>query len=595
MPIPNKYSHANVLSQFESQGLNDFYRLTSRSHSSSKRSSTIAHSSSTHLSRPHPQPSKSPQENDPYVITDDRPRNPRNNRAASCTKPSYPRLYLEQATTDLRAYDQEHSLMPPNHISHEKKIPSTRSERTARSPQKSARAGRRRAVGPNAKPYRRDNGVTPSTNLSIGNTRPAQRDINQDVSTSRPYTPRTRSLSNETAIYDQQNPVPEKPRELKSTQHGVNLHGYSLRRPPSPPLTPEQSDDFSLDVDSDVLSLPSPPVPQLRPPIPDRSSRRSVHSASSTALSAASDSRSNLNEKTKSKSASQVYRPQDETIFPHRPSLSATISSSSERTRSNVSYPTSPQRVISTPVRRPSLSATTSPPKADSTIVSSPSTSSIKTLGHQETPDEHTNFDLDLEPLPTELYSDLDYETLPREDRTTNADMFSEPSYDLYDLYAPMSGALSSRPASFDSVAPPPIGRMREPPTVLKEIPRPRTDRFIPAKDPPRAIEVESPVIKKFKKRSMSSLLNWRSPTPKGHPYSQMKSGKEPIPVSVSRTSIPSIPTLFPDYRGPFPPAEKPVEALDGPARPGRPAVRPRRHSVQVPSSIERRLSWLKS
>ena len=166
--------------------------------------------------------------------------------------------------------------------------------------------------------------------------------------------------------------------------------------------------------------------------------------------------------------------------------------------------------------RTSSLNATTSPPVLSRTS-SMPSRALVE--------------DDDLESLP----SILDLGILPWEDLKSGPAIFRHnPPVD--------ETPMSSRSSSFDSAVPPPIRRVPNCP-------------MLPDTTPPKLSKTSR--TPKKSRPSISSMLFSRPHTPKAILYSETVPGKLPTRVTVSRTGAPSIPALFPKYRGQFPPAQK--------------------------------------
>ena len=207
--------------------------------------------------------------------------------------------------------------------------------------------------------------------------------------------------------------------------------------------------------------------------------------------------------------------------------------------------------------------------------------------------------DADLESLPP----DIDFNVIPYEDPNAGPAIFRatqlglenpvSPRYEEPNIEPVLSPAtqpgleksishdrpVSSRNSSFDSAAPPPIGLNR---------------RISYA-------SAESYEFKRPKKESRMSLISFlrSSPAPKAVLYSEATQGKLPVPVSVSRTAVPSIPLLFPGYRGQFPPPQK-TQDKDLKAE-LEPRMRPRLdvrtsgvRSLAHMDAAEKRKSWFK-
>ena len=245
---------------------------------------------------------------------------------------------------------------------------------------------------------------------------------------------------------------------------------------------------------------------------------------------------------------------------------------------------------ISISTRASSINATKSPPSVAFSNFSDAMTSPRPApLSHSR--DRGYFDDADLSPLPSEI----DFNVLPYEDpnagpaifRVTqlgvesptsprDEDSFSRPAIvraTQLGMPAPEDEAASSRTSSFDSAAPPPIGLNRRESYATTKSHQPKTP-------------------KKEGKTSLLSFLRSTPTSPKSVLYSDTSHGKPPLSAAVSRTGIPSIPMLFPAYRGRFPPP--PPQRNTGSSRPSLdPGTRAPRSLAHVDAADKRR-SWLK-
>ncbi|KAF6231173.1 hypothetical protein HO173_010673 [Letharia columbiana] len=318
-------------------------------------------------------------------------------------------------------------------------------------------------------------------------------------------------------------------------------------------------------------------LPELQrtrpPPIPQRSARRSP-----------SRQRSIL----RSTNSSVVYLPSE----PPRPETSSAMDSpTNSREGTALHSPTFSPRRFST-------NATMSPQSVSFSNFSETMTSPRRVSFSQSRDREYFE-DADLESLPSEI----DFNVLPYEDHNAGPAIFratqlgiETPVSPRYEnphagpasfrasqpgLGKPVSRdrRVSSRASSFDSAAPPPIGLNR------------RISHAI----------AESYQARMPKKESRMSLLSFlrSTPTPKAVLYSEVTQGKPPVPVSISRTAAPSIPLLFPGYRGQFPPMRKMQDkglrsGLEPRVRPGLNARTSAPRSTAHTDAAEKRKSWFK-
>ena len=164
-----------------------------------------------------------------------------------------------------------------------------------------------------------------------------------------------------------------------------------------------------------------------------------------------------------------------------------------------------------------------------------------------------TSAEIDDLDLPAVLASKIDYNIMPWEDAKYRNALPSA-------LRRAPSQSTSLR-SSFDSAAPPPIslGRL-QPPAPRQSKP---VSKLSPSQPHQTYQTVQQPQPSKPHKsfpKSISSLFHPRTPSPLlSVAYHNTTPGTPPLEISVSRTSIPSIPALFPKYKGPWPPTEDPV------------------------------------
>ena len=349
----------------------------------------------------------------------------------------------------------------------------------------------------------------------------------------------------------------------------VETHGFPPERPPSPPATPDSGKGFSRLPQTEASQKTRPP------PIPQRSTRRSPPRQQSI-LSSTNSSVVNL--------PSEIPRPKTSSaIDPPTNSRKATALHS-------------PTFSIST--RRSSINATMSPQSVSFSDFSE-TMKSPRRVSFSQSRDREYFEDTDLESLPP----DIDFNVLPYENPNAGPAIFRatqlglenpvSPRYEEPNIEPVLSPAtqpgleksishgrpVSSRSSSFDSAAPPPIslnGRISY-------------------------ASAESYEFKTPKKESRMSLISFlRSTTaPKAVLYSEATQGKPPVPVSVSRTAVPSIPLLFPGYRGQFPPPQKTQDkglkaGLEPGMKPGSDARPSGARSTAHMDAAEKRKSWFK-
>ena len=352
----------------------------------------------------------------------------------------------------------------------------------------------------------------------------------------------------------------------------IETHGLPLKRPPSPPATPDSSKSFSLTSHVEQNQRTRPP-----PPIPQRSAWRSPSLKRSVLRSA---------------NSSLVQLPSD----PPRPSTSSAADPPTiSRKGSSLHSPT-----FSIHPRGSSINATRSPQSIQFSDFSQTMTSPQRVSSSQSRDKEYSE-DADLESLPLEV----DFNILPYENPNAGPAIFRatqlgqenpiSPRYENPNASPAFSRAtqlgdekpvpelddrsVSSRASSFDSAAPPPIGFKRRIPQVTVEYLQPKTP-------------------KKESKLSLLSFLR-SAPAPKAVLYSEATQGKLPRPVSGSKTAVPSTSLLFAGHRGQFPSTHKPKDKASesGPEpKKGTGLVTGKRppRSTAHKDAAEKRKSWIK-
>ena len=351
----------------------------------------------------------------------------------------------------------------------------------------------------------------------------------------RPLSNVQRRQSNETAVFPSEDPSSSLPTVNRRSLIETSAPAY-LRHPPSPPLMPENRQSFSLNksLDSSPFLSTNTAAESSIVRVSDRISERSPRSWPSTSLSPNASRSKTPTRATLRRSSRSV------SIVAHNSSLKATAlpdfdSSSSQASSTSIEIPTSLEDLNS--IKETKLSAE---PLFFTDVESLP---------------KHSAEFGEADP-PSELPSEVDYDILPWEDVRYNA----MPT----DLCRPSSPSVSTRASSSDSAAPPPIGLNRfDGPLPDQSNPR----DFLPDRSrpgPPSAVpKTEPPKLQKLARKSLSSIFHSRSRTPISIPYQTTIPGRQPARVSVSRTSVPSIPTLFPNYKGPWPREEIPVKAAN--------------------------------
>lgn len=349
----------------------------------------------------------------------------------------------------------------------------------------------------------------------------------------------------------------------------VETHGFPPERPPSPPATPDSGKSFSLVPQTETAQKTEPP------PIPQRSARRSPPRQQSILSST---------------NSSIVHLPSE---LP-RPKTSSAV----DPPRNSIKPKALQSPTFSISTRRSSINATMSPQSVSFSDFSE-TLKSPRRVSFSQSRDIEYFEDADLESLPP----DIDFNVLPYENPNAGPAVFratqlglenpvspryEEPNIERVPFHTTQSGLgksisrdrpVSSRASSFDSAAPPPIGLNR---------------RISHA-------AAESYQFRTPKKESRMSLISFlrSTPTPKAVLYSEATQGNPPVPVSVSRTAVPSIPLLFPQYRGQFPPPQKTqdkgVKAGHEPRMwPGSDARTSGARSTAHINAAEKRKSWFK-
>ena len=378
---------------------------------------------------------------------------------------------------------------------------------------------------------------------------------------------RRRRLTNETAIWD---PKPSsRPQSAQASQPFIDRKPLAIQQPPTPPLTPKGRnswDDFSLDSEMDELaSLVEKSRIQAIP----------LHDSHQTPpQSISSGSKANLSEY----SSPSVASSRLPSSVSDRPS-SFSSPRHGPQTSSAASPPSTHQSSFSSPPRsRPSARR--------SQTADSVSLLSLSTLSPFDASANHLDLDTDLEPLPPDLCNDPEFAYLPWENPSP-----------AHPQPLPVSRLLrhhstSSRASSFDSVAPPPI-RMN--PHNIKPKEGKRADEsymssteYLQQQQQEQQQSQQSqppsePHLKKAKPSTTFSFLHavraGINPS-KTIPYDSTKRGRPPVSVKVSRTNAPSIPALFPSYRGPFPPSSSSSSSRKIPKSSGSATMTPTRASI---------------
>lgn len=360
----------------------------------------------------------------------------------------------------------------------------------------------------------------------------------------RPLSKFQRTRSNETVIFwpetSSTQPATADRRSLMDAPGPSFLQG-----PPSPPWTPVNRRSFSFDPLLDFV----PPLPTGRnvephsAASPERSSRHDSPISSSTLLST---------------EPSTVSQPSSYTTRP--------------KTASSA-IPKCSSRSLSISARTSSLQASDFSLFDSSKSQASSSSSKIGKHIEEENPAQEIEFEpeplffTELESLPkfcaefgepdlpSELPLDLDYNILPWGDSNHGNTV-------PFALRHPFSPSIPTRESSFDSVAPPPIRLSRLngqiPDQSDPKGPMPNRSRPAPSRAAPKSRPLKA---RKLARKSISSIF--RSQNPISVPYQSTISRAQPIHVSVLRAPAPSIPNLFPNYKGAWPPENTLEKAAD--------------------------------
>ena len=387
----------------------------------------------------------------------------------------------------------------------------------------------------------------------------------------------TRRLSNETAIFVPEStaaiknepsiessviPKPEQPSTSDQSTHPVIAVELSGRQP-APLPTPEQQEEES-DLDFYLDAAPPPIFSDVVRPSTPPPHTRDISSSSSSITFAISPSKA---------TSRSPQSPQSQT-------------SPGIRSRRD-------SRAISISTRSSSLNATSSAPKSLSSKSTTYPTSSGSAQPLPTKP--RTSLDEDLESLPSEVHSEeLQYlsSTTPIPGAVSKP-LVSDPIpptsskpveqvKSVSDQRSPSSASLSTRKTSFDSAAPPPIGRtpnvkvqpsksshlkrllpffrsnpnreqqknlVKPAPSTLTKAP-PANTSTIPQRT--KSMKASAAYDQKSKPISKSPYATISGKV-KSVPYSQTALSTPPAHIAVCRTSAPSILTLFPETRGHWP------------------------------------------
>ena len=333
-------------------------------------------------------------------------------------------------------------------------------------------------------------------------------------------------------------------------QTAVETTAY-VRRPPSPPLTPEDRRSFSLDTFLDY--------------IPSSSNTMAVDTASSRT------SHTNIKRNTEETSSISLCT---------RPSTLSHPNAKLDRLRISPGA-ASRHSIQSLPISTRSSSLRDTASSGFDSIYSRASSWSTRIATSSEglVPAESEAFMkplffTELEALPklsaelkkaglaADIKSNIDHEVLPWEDLECSDALPTE-------IYRPLSPSVSTRASSFDSAAPPPISlsRFNGPlPNRFRPEPRPAVPRIEPSHNP-----------RSTRKSCFSAFHTPTAPT--STPY-QNTIPKQP-PIYVSRGSGPSVSSLYPDHNGPKSPATSanPPKASSMNANPHR------RSSINAPTA----------
>ncbi|KAL9632772.1 MAG: hypothetical protein Q9164_005111 [Protoblastenia rupestris] len=504
--MPNKYSHALVLSNYEANGLTDFDPSSPARRIPSVRSTPFSRSARATKAALQPRGNKP----SPTNLSLSAPRTDTTRiRLQDSPSPPPSRPLRLQHLRIKNSIDTQLPLpqqMPPQHpIPEQKTRPTYAAPEKIYPPRSPPRTARQHAPPTTDNQKRAEQPIVSPKPASRHQRAPSVETLEIAVDDSEwlPSTRLQRRHTNDTAIWDPR-PAETSPTPQVLRQPVVSARKLAPQHPPTPPLTPKARyswESFSLETD---LDEPPPPLPlPTVPPLPNRHPHRPSPGITP----------SELNPQTTSQ---QIPSP------------------SSSRPKTSAGHPNRPPSIAA---RRSSLNPTNSTKLTSLGSLHSDVFSSFSSPA-TSIREPSLDFDTDLEPLPPDLANDPEFSSLPWSNPDTRPAIFRLQQQER----APLS-----RSSSFDSAAPPPISISRDPerrvPAFLNE--------NLPATKPPK-------LTKKFPSPSSSTFSflgrSSRPKTPKGIPYTNTATGKTPAAVSVSRTAAPSIPSLFPSYRGAFPP-----------------------------------------
>lgn len=623
--MPNKYSHSFVLSNYQKQGLtvyNDFECPHHKPRTSLGRSDP--HSSRPSSSKPtsvtsHPTAQSRTSTPPPLPQSRLRLRDSRHLPPLPPTKTTYRPRRLSNDTVNL---DPRASLKLSSHqLSPEKRNPSGRDSfdeydlykqaPPSRSWQQEADIGLHRLRVTDEVDEDLDGGLIFGTQKKGGvATSRSEQEITRPPESvrSEPVRPHhVRRLTSDTAIWNPQSPAARSPlpeqepdgwSKPRRAEHVFRKSSVPAQIPLTPPRTPKSTssmaswEDFSLEPNLDQLAGP---LPSIELP-PGYRIVRHTYDTPPASMSGSSNPSKSVTQLPPTDSCLPVPPLDRPNHFHNYDTPPASMSGSSDPSKSATRLrpvgswlpeplPDRHEQPLPASVR-PSICYSPGPPLTDNdTLEDSDQPSSM------DCPEDYVDFDADLEPLPTSFSPDweptacpwVDHPDLPAVSRILRHERG-------------LSGAsdISSRAStsSFDSAAPPPIrltsrdGNPRKLPAILDSPPRPR-----PA---PVPLCPERPTLanKNPKFHSFSSLLNRTSGYAhvKSLPYEHAKQGRFPVSVNVSRTGIPSIPTMFSTYQGPFPSAPAAAVSLTAFAE-ERPHLLHRPKTAGTSNAAEHRLS----